>query len=74
VKETGIIMSGNHPRLILDGTKTMTRRTYGLDKINKDPDAWHLAAVFQDGLARFYTDSDNSGIPRWISPVLYRFR
>jgi len=26
MKETGIIMSGNHPRLILDGTKTMTRR------------------------------------------------
>ena len=26
MKETGIIMSGNHPRLILDGTKTQTRR------------------------------------------------
>lgn len=26
MKETGIIMSGNHPRLILDGLKTMTRR------------------------------------------------
>ena len=26
MKETGIIMSGNHPRLILDGIKTMTRR------------------------------------------------
>ncbi|KKM15170.1 hypothetical protein LCGC14_1698730 [marine sediment metagenome] len=26
MKETGIIMSGNHPKLILDGTKTMTRR------------------------------------------------
>jgi len=59
MKTTGIIMSGNHPQLILDDTMTMTRRTYGLDKINKDPDAWHLAAVFQDGLARFYTDSDN---------------
>ena len=35
MKETGIIMSGNHPRLILDELKTMTRRTYGLDKINK---------------------------------------
>ena len=31
MKETGIIMSGNHPRLILDGTKTMTRR------VVKDP-------------------------------------
>ena len=26
MKETGIIMSGNHPAKILDGTKTMTRR------------------------------------------------
>ena len=26
MKETGIIMSGNHPKLILDGLKTQTRR------------------------------------------------
>lgn len=26
MKETGIIMSGDHPKLILDGIKTMTRR------------------------------------------------
>ncbi len=26
MKETGIIMSGNHPKLVLDGTKTQTRR------------------------------------------------
>lgn len=26
MKETGIIMSGNHPKLILEGKKTMTRR------------------------------------------------
>jgi len=26
MKETGIIMSGDHPKLILDGLKTMTRR------------------------------------------------
>ena len=26
MKETPIIFSGNHPKLILDGTKTMTRR------------------------------------------------
>ena len=26
MRETGIIMSGNHPKLILDGIKTMTRR------------------------------------------------
>ncbi|MBA7714608.1 hypothetical protein ES703_123635 [subsurface metagenome] len=37
MKETGIIMSGDHPRKILDGTKTMSRRTYGLEKINDMP-------------------------------------
>lgn len=53
VKETGIMMSGNHPKLILNGLKTMTRRTYGLEFINQDPDAWKFLrmegdlAVFQ---------------------------
>ncbi len=42
MKETGIIMSGDHPVKILDGRKTMTRRTYGLEEINKDPDNWQL--------------------------------
>lgn len=40
MKQTGIIMSGNHPKLILDGLKTMTRRTWGLEFINKTPDTW----------------------------------
>ena len=40
MKETGIIMSGNHPLLVAEGKKTMTRRTYGLGMVNKDPDAW----------------------------------
>ncbi len=35
MKTTGIIMSGNHPQLVLDGAKTMTRRTYGLEDVNK---------------------------------------
>jgi len=40
VKETSILMSGDHPSKCLDGTKTMTRRTWGLKEINKDPDKW----------------------------------
>jgi len=40
MKETGIIMSGNHPKLILDKLKTMTRRTYGLEKVNDMPYLW----------------------------------
>ena len=44
MKETGIIMSGDHPKLILDGLKTQTRRTYGLEKVNKNPDDWEVEA------------------------------
>lgn len=43
MKETGIIMSGEHPKLILDGIKTMTRRTWGLEKINEKPDDWYIS-------------------------------
>ena len=39
-KETGIIMSGDHPSKCLKEIKTVTRRTWGLEKINKDPDLW----------------------------------
>lgn len=40
MKETGIIMSGSHPRDIIEGRKTMTRRTWGLKEINKNSDEW----------------------------------
>jgi len=40
MKETGIIMNGDHPKKILGGTKTMTRRTWGLEKINDMPYLW----------------------------------
>jgi hypothetical protein len=48
MKETGIIMSGDHPKLILDGLKTMTRRTWGLKRINEDPNNWELDKEYQD--------------------------
>jgi len=48
-KETPIIMSGNHPNLILLGDKTMTRRTWGLEEINKNPDQWLYLGRFVDG-------------------------
>lgn len=53
-KETGIIMSGDHPQLILDGTKTMTRRTWGLEKINEHPHAWEFVRM-DDGFGVFRT-------------------
>ena len=60
MKETGIIMSGNQPSLILDGRKTMTRRTWGLEEINKDPDSWVLltgtTVTAQKGIFEFWSD------------------
>ncbi len=61
VKETGIIMSGNHPRLILDGLKSMTRRTYGLEEINEHPDHWKYVST-NNGLYVFMHDDGT-----WVS-------
>ncbi len=59
MKSTGIIFST--PMVIADisGKKFQTRRTWGLKKINENPDDWELVAVFQDGLARFYNHITN---------------
>jgi len=65
MKEKPIIMSGNHPKLILDGIKTQTRRTYGLSLVNDPPQSmadWQKVAVFQDGLVRFVTPDGNGGL------------
>ena len=37
MKETGIIMTEDHPQKVLDGTKTMTRRLTGLEDVNSYP-------------------------------------
>ena len=58
MKETGIIMTGNHPRLILDGLKIMTRRTYGLEETNKHPDAWEYQGLNGFGDHLFYPVND----------------
>lgn len=57
MKETGIIMSGDHPQKCLDGTKTMTRRTWGLEFINKNPDIWEFMRVQADGTFLFWKKS-----------------
>jgi len=60
-RETGIIMSGNHPKLILDGTKTMTRRTWGLEKINENPNAWFgVPENIEGALWRFHNYNGTS--------------
>ncbi len=55
-------MSGDHPAKILDGTKTMTRRTYGLEEINKNPDDWRLTTTLAPDVFAFY-HFDERGYP-----------
>jgi len=52
-KETGIIMTGDHPSKILRGEKTMTRRTRGLNEINKHPDLWEWFGYDNSGRYSF---------------------
>ncbi len=45
MKETPIIMSGNHPKLILDGIKTQTRRVIKKDIVTKNA----IASIIRGG-------------------------
>jgi len=57
-KETGIIMTGDHPLKILKGEKTMTRRTMGLYEINKHPDLWKWIGYDNSGRYSFRFNLD----------------
>jgi len=57
-KETGIIMTGDHPLKILRGEKTMTRRTTGLYEINKHPDLWKWIGYDNSGRYSFRFNLD----------------
>jgi len=61
MKETPIVMTGDHPRKIIELLKTQTRRTTGLKEINKNPDDWECGAVVA-GRVRFYNHETGSGI------------
>lgn len=61
-KETGIIMSGDHPAKILDDTKTMTRRTWGLKRVNTCPDDWEFIGLNASGLGEFCNRYDGLGV------------
>lgn len=45
-KERPILFSTPMVHAIFDGRKTQTRRTRGLEEINKNPDDWHFAGIY----------------------------
>lgn len=49
MKSRPIIMVAHSVRAILEGRKTQTRRTRGLDKINANPDAWQFMGIDDAG-------------------------
>jgi len=59
MKETGIIMSGDHPKLILEGIKTMTRRV-----IKPQPELDTRLKPFV--YLTKYGHCDMAELPRWI--------
>lgn len=71
MKETGIIMSGDHPAKIIAEEKTQTRRTYGLEKINENPDLWKATPTGNPRVWAFYHPKmiDGKEIPENIIRV-----
>jgi len=70
MKETGIIMSGNHPRLILDGTKTMTRRVItpstsevGEGKVDWSKFCWDGSQIYRDTCIHGHTEEHKAPLP-----------
>jgi len=59
MKETGIIFSTPLIPGLLDGSITQTRRTRGLEEINKNPDRWEYMRTNADGRALFWVVTDD---------------
>lgn len=54
VKEHPIIMQADMVKATLDGSKTMTRRTYGLDRVNNSPNDWEFKRLNNGAIALFW--------------------
>ena len=62
MKETGIIFSTALVPQVLDGTKTVTRRLYGLERANLNPDAYHSPFPLE-GFWVFHKQPSQGGEP-----------
>lgn len=58
MKETPLIYSTDNVIRILKGLKTQTRRTRGLNQINKNPNAWEYQGLNKFGQHLFYPTGD----------------
>ena len=67
MKEYPIIFSGDHPRKILDGIKIQTRRTWGLNEINKEPDKWKVTPTLNPSVFGFYVVEN--GVPSVLERI-----
>jgi len=59
MEERPIIFSALLIPGLLDGSKTQTRRTRGLEEINKNPDRWEYMRTNADGRALFWVVTDD---------------
>jgi len=66
MRELPILFPGGMIPAILDGRKTQTRRTDGLELVNQEPDAWTYLG-FEDGMA-WFKPPFGTGAPIGIRP------
>ncbi len=57
MKEHPILFSTEMVKAILEGRKTMTRRTNGLDAYNKEPDKWKIGPAMANDKVLFWSAS-----------------
>ena len=70
MKETPIIMSGNHPKLVLDGKKTVTRRVVttstsevGEGKVDWSKFCWDGSQIYRDTCRHGHTEIHKAPLP-----------
>ena len=62
IGEKPIIFNTEMVKAILDGRKTMTRRTQGLDRVNTAPGDWESIGINTSGLWEFHNRLDGLGV------------